>query len=674
MRLFIAEKPSMGMDIAKALGTPIRKQGYVEVGDDMVTWCVGHVIQSFDPQDYSPEYEKWRIDYLPLVPKHWCVKGNPKTAEQLSTIGRLLKRAKEVVHCGDAAREGQLIIDEVLDHFQYKGATKRLWLNEMNQAAIKKALLGMKNNAAYASLRDAALGRQRSDWLMGINLTRGYTCAWRQVGNSTVLHLGRVQTPTLCMIVARDIEIENFKPKNYFNLKALISVEKGEFFAKWIPPKDAPYLDEAGHVLNEHIVQGVADKVRGQQARIIACDTSPKKQSCPLPFSLGGLQKAVNKRLGLSPADTLEIAQSLYEKHKLTSYPRTDYSHLPESEHKDGPALIAAAKANLGTHWDFPGTPNFSLRSHAWNDAKIGDHHAIRPTAITGVDMTALSKNELIVYQMVVRQYLAQFYPDYRYESTVIDVESVAEQFKASGSVETDPGWKILFGLDSKEDDEEEESKLPVVSGGDLGSVANTQIEAKKTAAPPRFNGALIIDAMEKAHLFVSDERIKKLLKETGIGTPATRANIVEELVNRGYVSEVKEGKKSVYISTEKGRVLYSVAPIQLKSPDLTAYFEALLKDVEKGGRSLDSFMDQQQLFVTKLIERVKSGEVAKTMPLVDADSGPLQENVRGKPFTKAKEGEKACKCGRAMVARKGSTGEFWGCSGFPACRNTEKK
>ncbi len=664
----------MGLDIAKALGNPIRKKGYVEVGDNVVTWCIGHIIQTAEPQDYSSEYERWGIDYLPMVPQEWKVKGNPKTADQLKIIGNLIKRANEIVNCGDAAREGQLIVDEVLSHFDYQGPAKRLWLNEMNQSAIKKALAIMKGNDCYSNLRDAALGRQRSDWLMGMNLTRAYTCAWRTVGNNTVLHLGRVQTPTLCMIVARDFEIENFTASTFYNLKALIDHVNGAFFARWIPPKGAAYLDFAGHITDKAIIKAVAAKIQGQNAHILACQTTPKKQSCPLPFSLGGLQKSVNKRLGLSPAQTLEIAQALYEKHKLTSYPRTDYSHLPESEHADGPAIIAAAKANLGNLWNFAGEPDFSLRSSAWNDEKIGDHHGIRPTNTTGVDMGALSKAELTVYQMVVRQYLAQFYSDYRYESTVIDIECEEEQFKATGAVETDAGWRVLFGAEAKEEDDEAQSKLPKVNSGDSVLVTDTQIETKKTNPPPRFNGALIIDAMEKAHLFVTDERIKKLLKETGIGTPATRANIVEELVKRGYIEEVKEGKKKVYISTERGRVLYAVAPVQLKSPDLTAYSEALLKDVEKGERTLESFMNQQILFIHKLIDTVKSGEVAKTMPLVKKTNEAGSANATAKPFVKATTDEKACQCGRAMIARKGPSGQFWGCSGFPVCRSTQKK
>lgn len=690
MILVIAEKPSMGMDIAKAIGLAggARNDGYVEARDDhVVTWCVGHLLQQAAPEAYGEEYASWDVAKLPIVPTDWKMEAGARTAKQLKVIGALLKKANGVINAGDSAREGQLIVDEVLDHFGYKGPVKRLWLHELNTPAIKKAIAAMKDNKEYRTLYESALARQRSDWLMGMNLTRGYTSAWKSRGNGGVLHVGRVQTPTLCMVVERDLEIENFVPKDYFVLRGKMHHKNGEFMATWQPPEGADCIGPDGRINKKDVVDAVAAKVRGKTAAITEHETKGKSQQPWLPFSLGGLQKAANKALGLSPAETLVIAQSLYEAHKLTSYPRTDYSHLPEGEHGMSKDIIEAAKSCFGSAWDYPGTPDFSLKSPAWDSSKIGDHHGIRPTMVRDYDLSKLSSKELAVYRMIVRQFLAQFYPPYKYDATGVILVAEGETFKATGTVEKSPGWKVLFrsGKETPEtedaDGEEGEgASLPPMSKGDSCLVNDAIVESKKTTPPPRFNGASIIDAMERAHLFVSDERIKKVLKETGIGTPATRAAIVENLVSRGYIDEQGKGKKKFYISTARGRALYGAMPNELRKPDITAYFEELLKQVESGKLSLGDFFDHQLKFVTKLVNDIKSGKAAERIP---KDLAPPDEKTAGKggsksatksapKFKKAEKGEKACpECGRAMRERQGGKSKFWGCTGYPACKKT---
>ncbi len=684
MNLVIAEKPSMGMDIAKAIGLAggARNDGYVECRDDyVVTWAVGHLLQQAAPEAYGEEYASWDVAKLPIVPTDWKMEAGAKTAKQLKVIGALLKKARCVVNAGDSAREGQLIVDEVLDHFGYKGQTKRLWLHELNTPAIRKAIAAMKDNKEYRTLYESALARQRSDWLMGMNLTRGYTSAWKSRGNGGVLHVGRVQTPTLCMVVERDLEIENFVPKDYFVLRGRMRHKNGEFVATWQPPEGADCLDQDGRIVRKDVADAVAKKVQGKTAAITDHETKGKSQSAPLPFSLGGLQKAANKAIGLSPSDTLEVAQSLYETHKLTSYPRTDYSHLPEGEHGMSKDIIEAAKSCFGSAWDFPGTPDFSIKSAAWDSSKIGDHHGIRPTMVRDYDLSKLSSRELAVYRMIVRQFLAQFYPPYKYDATGVTLVAEGETFKATGTVEKSPGWKVLFrgnkeeaqAGDAGEGEEGEGASLPPMAKGDSCLVAEANVESKKTSPPPRFNGASIIDAMERAHLFVSDERIKKVLKETGIGTPATRAAIVENLVGRGYIEEQGKGKKKFYISTARGRALYGAMPNELRKPDLTAYFEELLKQVEAGKLGLPDFFDRQVKFVTKLVDDIKSGKAAERIP---KDLAPPDEKKTGgksapKP-RKAGKGEKACpECGSAMRERTSAKGKFWGCSAYPTCKKT---
>ncbi len=609
MRLWIAEKPSVGKDIAAALGESVRGDGFITVGSDVISWCIGHLLEQAPPEAYDPAYSEWALDYLPIVPERWRMNPCGATKSQLNTLGMLLKQADSVVHCGDAAREGQMIVDEVLEHFRYKGDVHRLWLREMNTPAIRAAIKAITPNSRHQALYQSALARSRADWIMGMNLTRGFTHAWKSRGNAGPLHIGRVQTPTLCMIVRRDLDIESFVPVDYFVLDVVFQHANGRFTATWAPPPDADYIDASGHVLNRKIVQAVAGAVHGKRGQISVFKTTTKSINPPLPFSLGELQKLANTLFGLSPKQTLSIAQALYETHKLTSYPRTDYCHLPEDEHRFAPDIIAAVKSNFGDKWDFPGTPDFSLKSPAWNTSKIGDHHGIRPTNTKGRNLNALTSTELAVYRLIVRQFLAQFYPPYSYASMAATVECENHSFAANGQKMLTLGWRELIPTDKPD------VPLPSMSVGDAVATVEPILRAEQTTPPPRFNGASLIDAMEKAHLFVTDPAVKSRLKETGIGTPATRAQIVESLVGRGYVTEAVKSKKKFYLSTPKGRALYTAVPDSLRKPDLTAYFEEMLKAVERAELPVATFMTHQSKFVHKLIDDVRNGSIAAGMP-----------------------------------------------------------
>lgn len=676
MRVFIAEKPSVGMEIAKALGGNIQRgNGFVLVdGKDAVTWCVGHLISQAKPEAYGEEYAQWSLNSLPIVPEKWQMEPNPKTKDQLKAIKGLLKDATMVVNAGDSAREGQLIVDEVLHYFGYKGPAKRLWLREMNLPAIRKGIAAMRDNREYAQLHDCALARSRADWIMGMNLTRGYTVAWQSKGNEDTLHIGRVQTPALCLIVERDLLIENFKPEDFFTLKGTFRHKNGIFEATWVAPEGAAYLDDAGRVKDKAVLMQIASKLKEGHACVTNYKVEAKKRFAPLPFSLGDLQKAANKALGLSPSDTLKIAQALYEKHKLTTYPRTDYSHLPEDEHGMSSRIIEACKTCLKDQWDFEGQPDFNIKSAAWNNSKIGDHHGIRPTTVKDYDMGQLSKNELIIYKMIVRNFLAQFYPPYLYDSTAIELEAQAEKFKTSGAVERHPGWTVLFKGGKDDDTKDKDAALPQMAEGDPCMIEGCNVEAKKTAPPPRYDGASIIDAMEKAYKFVTDPKVKPLIQETGIGTPATRSAIVDNLIDRSYIDEVKQSGKKVYISTAKGRMLYQAVPPQLRKPDLTAYFEELLKQIEAGKLTMSDFMAHQVKYVTKLVNDIKEGKVAANMPSLRDCAPPERKGAKGKKGPEATQEEpKTCaKCGKPMRLRPGAKGPFYGCTGYPDCKHTE--
>ena len=706
MRLFIAEKPSMGMDIAKALnGTIVRGNGSVTVGSNVVTWCIGHLVRQAEPDEYDQKYKSWDVALLPFIPEKWLMLPSPKTREQLKVVGQLIKQADEIVNCGDAAREGQLIVDEMLDYFGYRGPTKRLWLQAMNTAAIQLAIKNMVDNRQKINLYRSALARSRADYLMGMNLTRGYTHAWDSKGNDQTIVIGRVQTPLLCMLVERDLAIEGFKPKPYYTLAVTVRHAAGAFDAAWVPDADAPYLDADGHVTDPEVPRNIEKEIRNLDAMITRYQVTPQKRYAPLPFSLGGLQKACFNMMGLSPDDTLKIAQALYEKHKLTSYPRTDYSHLPEDEHKFGQKIVECAMSNFGAAWNFAGTPDYSLKSAAWNSAKIGDHHGLRPTETRNYNLAVLSKTELAVYRLIVRNFLAQFYPPYQFESTVVELNCEGYVFKTTGAVPKHSGWRVLFGVENEDDDDnDKEQKLPVMAVGDDCKIVDTDCAKKHTEPPSRFTSASLLGAMENASKFVVNEQIRATSKDCGMGTPATRSKIITKLLTAGYAEEVKEGKRKVFISTATGRMLYQAVPEQMRVPDLTAYFESLLNRIEKGELSMEDFMAHQIKFVTKLIDDVKSGAVAAQMPDLSSVAPPERKAARstgasrtsktasgtsraasgprasggekrsyGKPTPRAGDDapKMVCvKCGSAMVQR--SNGAFWGCTGYPNCRHTE--
>lgn len=661
MRLFIAEKPSMAMDIAKAIGRFERKNGYFVIGDDCVAFAVGHLIGQASPEAYGEQYAKdkpWIFETLPIVPSKWVSEVYPKTKDQLQTIGALLKSAKSVVHAGDSAREGQMIVDEILDHFSYRGPVERLWLQSMTTESIRAAMKRMKNNSEYKALYAGAQARSRMDWLVGMNLTRAFSIPWKRSGHEGAVHIGRVKTPTMCMVVERDLLIENFVPKTYYVLRARIEHPNGSFLATWTPSSTAAFLDADGYLTDSMIAESMVAFFGDMPAEISRYESKEKQTPPPLPYSLGDLQKDANRLLGLTPSQTLDMAQSLYEKHKLTSYPRTDYNHLPEEEHKLASKFIDAAKSIFGESWPFVGTPDYTIKSAAWDSSKIGDHFAIRPTETSNYSLAALSATELKVYTLIVRRFLAQFYPRYRYQSTLVSVDCEGEKLNATGAVEIDAGWKVLFRGDQG-GDEDAGQPLPKMAVDDLVVIGKVDVDEKKTSPPARFTGATIIEAMEKAHLYVSDEKLKTTMKGLGIGTPATRANIVDELVKQGYLSEEKKGKQSFYLSSSKARQVFQFIPADMRKPDGTALIEESLKKIEDGEIGMEAVLNHHVADIQRKIGAAKNLSLPK-----NTEHGKQQKGVTGSLVCP--------KCGSPLKQRTSAKGPFLGCSAYPECRHTE--
>ncbi len=673
--VLIAEKPSMALDIANALAQSVQKHdGYYKADQYLVTHAVGHMLSQADPDAYDPRYKAWSIDHLPIIPKDWMMQANPKFSKQIAVIESLLKKATLVINCGDAAREGQLIVDELIHFCGYTGDAKRLWLQAQNPAAIKKAFSLMKPNSEYRNLSFSALARARADWLFGMNMTRGYSKAWETKSKrKEPLHLGRVKTPIMCLVVELELAIEAFIPVKFFVLRADFKHINGVFTATWQPPENAAYLTN-GKVIDQKVVDRVVSEVKGKPAAIRDYTTTPKADPAPLPFSLGDLQKEASRVFGLEPNETLAIAQILYEKHKLISYPRTDYSHMPADEFPMAEKFLAAAKSCMKADWDFPGQPDFTIKGRAWDDSKIGDHFGLRPTSVKNYDMTQLTATERGIHKLIVRNFLAQFYPHYQYNSTTLQATCEKHTFTTSGTVQTAAGWKILWKGGDDPAKDKDVVMLPQMASGDACQLTETTVEVNKTTAPKRLTGGELIEKMEKAHTFVADESLKSTLKGKGIGTPATRANILAELVDGGYFEQAQEkgkgkGKgRKIYVPTKKAVMLYHALPPFLRKPDMTAKSEDQLQDIEAGKLPMKQFMRENIEMLSGFIDEIKSGQVANRMIPYDDDAGD------GKRTEQMPATSRVCpKCGKAMKSRPGPKGEFFGCSGYPACKHTEQ-
>ncbi len=542
MRLFIAEKPSLGKAIAAQLpGQKKAARTHITCGSDVVTWAFGHLLELAEPDAYLPDSvptngsgkRRWRLEDLPIIPTEWKKIPKASAKEQLSAIRSLLKTATEVINAGDPDREGQLLIDEILDAMKWRGPTKRIWLAALDPSSVQKALGALKDNASYRPLRDAAEARGRADWLVGMNLTRCYTL---KSNNAGVVSVGRVQTPTLALVVRRDAEIESFVPVQHYVPVTTFRHSNGEYRATWKAPENAPGLDAEGRLISLPTAQDIAKAVAGKQGKVLSFESQDGQEGPPLPFTLSKLQASASAKHGLSAQDTLNAAQSLYETHKLTSYPRTDCAYLPESQHTDARMVLAAIATVNPACAPLAQSADLSLKSTAWNDKKIGAHHGIVPTSHDQVSVDALSEAERQVYELIVKAYICQFYPPHAFTKTVTVTDCGGHQWLARGRVIKTIGWRSVMQPD-REKDEDEAQVLPLMKMGDAVEWVSGTIDHRVTKPPARFTDGTLIAAMSSVHKLVTDHKIKARLKETsGLGTEATRAAILETLVKREFI------------------------------------------------------------------------------------------------------------------------------------------
>jgi DNA topoisomerase-3 len=640
LRLFIAEKPSLARAIADALpGPATRARDHIRCGpSDVVAWCAGHILETAPPEAYGEAYKAWRLDVLPIVPREWRLE--PKAPELLSAIARLLKHADRVVHAGDPDREGQLLVDEVLSFLGYRGPVERLLISDLSPPAVRQKLGALEPNAKYRPLSDSALARQRADWLYGINMTRLYTLLGRQTGYDGVLSVGRVQTPLLGLIVRRDRAIERFKPSPYFTVTATLQTESGaQFRATWLPgPEHEAHLDDEKRLLRRQIAEAVIRSTQGAGATVASRADKPCTEPAPLPYALADLQMDAGKRLGLSAQEVLDAAQSLYETHQLLTYPRSDCPYLPEAHHAQAPAVLAAAARQVPALATLVGRADRSRRSKAWADGKVTAHHAIIPTPAAG-PVRALTAHEAAVYELVSRRYLAQFFPAHEAVQTELAIHFAGATFRATGRRVVAPGWKAVLSNGAAESDDEPKApegdnpSLPDVQMGDRLLAVSVSVADKKTQPPKPFTDASLIDAMCNVAKFVSDAATKKILSDAdGIGTPATRAAIIETLFERGYVERVKK----TVVSTPTGRALVDALPAVATTPDMTAVWEAAMRAIVERRQSLDLFLTRVEAQLRQLVEQGKArGAIAVAAPpapaprAVDARRAPSRGSTR---------------------------------------------
>jgi DNA topoisomerase-3 len=600
MRLIVAEKPSVGRDIAGALGRHRRGEGAL-VGDGWtVTWALGHLAELAPPDTYDERYKKWRLETLPILPERFKVQISSGTREQFAVVKDLLRDAAvaEVVNACDAGREGELIFAYLYGLSRCTKPVLRLWVSSLTPEAIREGFANLRDGRSMKPLEDAARSRSEADWIVGMNATRAYTVRFGRPGN--VLSVGRVQTPTLKLLVDREREIENFKPEKFWTVYARFAREDATYDGVW-------FKNKQNRLKEREAAEEIAEKVRGGTGLVKKAEKKRTSEKPPLLYDLTELQRGANVKFGFTAERTLRAAQSLYEERKLITYPRTSSRYLS----KDMVGTLKKRVEAVGALPDLApfaekllGLPKLPTTKRVVDDAKVTDHHAIVPTGKR--PSGELPPDEARVYDLVARRFLAVFFPAARFENTTVVTEVRGETFLSKGRVVLEAGWRALYpdGVGGKK--EKEPPVLPPISVGQEWSVTKVAVKEGETKPPPRYSESALLGAMETAGKFVEDEELRQAMKESGLGTPATRAAIIERLIKVGYV----EREKKILVPTEKGRALISLLKeSQLASPELTARWEERLARMEKGAERRPKFMADINDFATALVEEVRRME-----------------------------------------------------------------
>lgn len=644
MRLIVAEKPSLARAIADALPTKAqRHDGYLECAETCISWCVGHLLEQAPPDAYDARYQQWRLDDLPIVPQRWQLIPRAKARTQLAVIRKLLKRADSVVHAGDPDREGQLLVQQVIERLGWRGPMSRLLISDLNRPAVQQALQRLEDNARYQSLFEAAEARSRADWLYGINLSRAWTLTGRQAGYSGVLSVGRVQTPVLGLIVRRDLEIERFVSRPFYTLWADLGVEHGSLRAWW-QPQPPHSLDDQGRLLAREPAEALAARLPGAEGHLSTLQSKKKSQTAPLPYSLSALQVDAARRYKLPAKRVLDICQTLYERHQLITYPRSDCRYLPEGHFATAKQTLSTACASDDTLAGWLRGADFNRRSRAWNDKQVGAHHALAPTG-RPFNATHLSKDEANVFRLIARNVLAQFYPPLETRDVKAEFSILDECFRAQGREILVPGWKPLFTT------RDEAPALPALHEGETARVQACAVEDRQTRPPEPFSDASLIKAMMNIARYVDDDAVRRTLRDTdGLGTEATRAGILETLITRGYVIR----QQGALRATRTGRALIQALPDTATRPERTALWEQRLAEIAEGNADATVFLDTLVGDVHQLLSQADTERMRQA--LATPGGAEPKRPARGKSNT-ARRRTKKRTSSRKSTTKKGDAG-----------------
>jgi DNA topoisomerase-3 len=616
--LIIAEKPSVGRDLASALpGTFAKEETHLESDDNVITWAVGHLVQLKEPEEYDERFKKWRLADLPIFPPDGfeLKERDPKSKKQLKAIEKLLKRedVERVVNACDAGREGELIFAYIYEKVGVDKPVDRLWISSMTKQAIREGFERLRPGEQLASLERAARSRSEADWLVGMNATRAATIKGRAwVGG--VVSLGRVQTPTLAMIVKREREIQVFVPEPYWLVHATFDPDAlhRSYHGLW-------FEGEETRLKNGERAAAIVERVSGKQGLVESVERKEQSERSPLLYDLTSLQRDANRRFSFSARRTLQAAQSLYEGKKAITYPRTSSRFLSG----DMVPQLKTVAASLRPIPEYAGAAAYVVRldqlplGRVVNDAKVSDHHAIIPTEIEH-DLSHFTPDERRVFDLIARRYLAVFHPPARYQRTTVVTEVEDERFRTRGKITLEAGWRGVYGVEAdstgqrQDEDDEAEGELPALEQGQAVTCVVAESDARETKPPPRYTEATLLSAMETAGKLIDDEELREAMKDAGLGTPATRAETIETLIRREYIERVGRDLQA----TPKGlQVISMLEAHKLTSPELTGDWEKKLADIEHGRGDRERFMNEIQEFTRETVEQIAQLDKEKLRP-----------------------------------------------------------
>lgn len=623
MKVCIAEKPSVAREIAEVLGATEKKNGYIEGNGYQVTWTFGHLCTLKEPHDYTPDWKRWSLSSLPMVPPRFGIKliSNPTYEQQFKIIEGLMQKAEMIINCGDAGQEGELIQRWVMQKAGAKCPIYRLWISSLTEEAIREGFQKLKEQAEFNRLYEAGLSRAIGDWLLGMNATRLYTLRYGQ--NKQVLSIGRVQTPTLALIVNRQEEIENFKPEPYWELKTVY--------------RDVTFSATKGKFTQKEEGEKFLETVRTSDFTVTDVSTKKGKEYAPRLFDLTSLQVECNKKYAFTADDTLKLIQSLYEK-KVTTYPRVDTTFLSDDIYPKVPNTLNGLVDYSELVAPLKGI-KLPKSKRVFDNSKVTDHHAIIPT---GVPARNLSDNERKVYDLVARRFIAAFYPDCEISTTTVLGKVEKVEFKVTGKQILKPGWRVVFGADQKDPDadpnqQDEEKVLPDFVIGESGP-HQPLLKETWTTPPKPYTEATLLRAMETAGKLVDNDELRDALKENGIGRPSTRAAIIETLFKRNYI---RKERKSLFPTATGTELIHVIQEELLKSAELTGLWEKKLRQIEKGSYEARTFLEELKQMVNQIVINVLSDQSGRSIT-IEQKKAEEEKPKKSKAASASKEaGEK---------------------------------